>query len=333
MKQEVIQFIGTQRSGSNLLRLMLNQHEEISAPHPPHILQTFMPILPRYGDLSLRRNRYQLVDDVCNWVECNPVKWTNVIFDRDEIVAATSSLLEIFVHLYQLKREADQASIWCCKSTFNIDYTTFLEQRIKPFYIYLYRDGRDVATSFQKAYVGPKHVYHIAQKWHQEQMKVYLFLKTLEATRFISVSYEALTSEPKYTLTAICEKLGVDFDQNMLDYFTSQESVETSQSGKMWANVAKPIIANNTQKYLQLLTAQEIQIFEGIAADSLNNFGYKVHTAIEQVTWTEDDILAFDQINNQKMEETIRNSSVIEQSKRQCQANLLKLILSRDYRI
>ena len=30
--------IGTQRSGSNLLRLMVNQAPDIAAPHPPHIL-------------------------------------------------------------------------------------------------------------------------------------------------------------------------------------------------------------------------------------------------------------------------------------------------------
>ncbi len=29
--------IGTQRSGSNLLRLMLNQLPEIAAPHPPSL--------------------------------------------------------------------------------------------------------------------------------------------------------------------------------------------------------------------------------------------------------------------------------------------------------
>jgi hypothetical protein len=48
-----IQFIGTQRSGSNLLRVMLNQLPEISAPHPPHILKTFFPLLPLYGNIEV----------------------------------------------------------------------------------------------------------------------------------------------------------------------------------------------------------------------------------------------------------------------------------------
>ena len=96
MTQKVIQFIGTQRSGSNLLRLMLNQHQGISAPHPPHILRTFMSLISQYGDLKVRKNRFTLVDDVCRWVECNPVEWSLVNFDRDEITDKITSLLDLF---------------------------------------------------------------------------------------------------------------------------------------------------------------------------------------------------------------------------------------------
>ncbi|MDH3309864.1 MAG: sulfotransferase [Gammaproteobacteria bacterium] len=46
--------IGTQRSGSNLLRLMLNQLPRITAPHPPHILPRLMPLLVNYRDLERR---------------------------------------------------------------------------------------------------------------------------------------------------------------------------------------------------------------------------------------------------------------------------------------
>ena len=56
--------IGTQRSGSNLLRLMLNQLPELAAPHPPHILQRMTPLLSEYGDLSRPKAFAELVDDV-----------------------------------------------------------------------------------------------------------------------------------------------------------------------------------------------------------------------------------------------------------------------------
>ena len=259
MTQKVIQFIGTQRSGSNLLRLMLNQHQGISAPHPPHILRTFMPLLSQYGDLKVRKNRITLVDDVCRWVECNPVEWSLVNFDRDEITDKITSLLDLFEFVYEQKCVVDQAEIWCCKSTFNIEYTPELEKVIQPFYIYLYRDGRDVATSFKKAYVGPKHIYQIAQKWHQEQMETTSFLSSLAAHRYVRISYEELIQDPEKVLHLICERIGIEFDEIMLDYFNSKESLLTSKSGNMWANVAKPIISNNSQKFHQLLAPKKLK--------------------------------------------------------------------------
>lgn len=70
-----LQMIGTQRSGSNLLRLMLNQLPEMFAPHPPHILLTLYPLLPIYGDLMQDANFRKLIDDMCTLVELNPVPW------------------------------------------------------------------------------------------------------------------------------------------------------------------------------------------------------------------------------------------------------------------
>ena len=128
MTRSVIQFIGTQRSGSNLLRLMLNQHSVISAPHPPHLLKTFMPLISKYGDLKVRENRYLLVDDVCNWVEYNSVEWSLIKFDRDKITDEITSLLDLFEIIYQQKCAVDKAEIRCFKSTFNIEYKVELKK-------------------------------------------------------------------------------------------------------------------------------------------------------------------------------------------------------------
>ena len=329
MTQKVIQFIGTQRSGSNLLRLMLNQHKEISAPHPPHILRTFMPLLSQYGDLKVGKNRITLVDDVCRWVECNPVEWSLVNFDRDEITDKITSLLDLFEFVYEQKCVVDQAEIWCCKSTFNIEYTPQLEKVIEPFYIYLYRDGRDVATSFKKAYVGPKHIYQIAQKWHQEQMETTSFLSSLPAHRYVRISYEELIQDPEKVLHLICERIGIEFDETMLDYFNSKESLLTSKSGNMWVNVAKPIISNNSQKFHQLLAPKEIKIFESIAAESLLALGYKLKTPGDPIQWSQKEIQLFDRKNKQLMDALQKLAAPYEQANREGQRQLLESISQR----
>src|SRR5436190_24180256 len=94
-----IQMIGTQRSGSNLLRVMLNQLPEIYAPHPPHILQTFYPLLHNYGNLAEDKNFKQLAEDVCKYIELNPVAWEGADLDREKIFSLCErrTLLELFI--------------------------------------------------------------------------------------------------------------------------------------------------------------------------------------------------------------------------------------------
>ena len=53
---QVFFMIGCQRSGSNWLRTMLSEREDLIAPHPPHIMRDFMPRLEKYGDLSKQNN-------------------------------------------------------------------------------------------------------------------------------------------------------------------------------------------------------------------------------------------------------------------------------------
>ncbi len=48
--------VGCQRSGSNWLRTMLSQREDLIAPHPPKIMRDYMPKLGTYGDLTVQDN-------------------------------------------------------------------------------------------------------------------------------------------------------------------------------------------------------------------------------------------------------------------------------------
>lgn len=279
MKEEYkyIQIIGIQRSGSNLLRVMLNQLPEIVAPHPPHILQNFLPIIDKYSDLKMDDNFKQLIEDVCRFVELNPVPWTGVDLIRADIFSSSKkrSVYEIFRLIYEGYTKSKNGSIWCCKSMTNINYVNELEKsKLDPFYIYLFRDGRDVALSFKKAIVGEKHIYHLAKKWKDDQEISLNFLKNINDSRKYMLSYEELIKSPEKYLKQICNKLNINFDPKMLAYYDSDESRVTATSGEMWANVQKPIIKSNTKKYRKGLSIEEIKLFESVAKDTLKKLGY-----------------------------------------------------------
>ena len=269
--------IGTQRSGSNLLRLMLNQLNDLSSPHPPHILDRMYPLLGNYGNLDDIDNFKQLVDDVCRLVELNPVAWDGVVLDREDVLSRcrNHSLAAAFGAVYDVCAEVQNAKTWCCKSLAYIKYVDDIEEYFeKPKYIYLFRDGRDVALSFKKAVVGEKHIFNIATNWTQTQEIAINLRERIGSDRIFSVSYEQLTAEPEKTARAICDFLGMEYTDNMLEFHKTKEAENASKSSELWSNVTKPIDNNNSRKFLKEMSEDDVRIFESVAGHVLDKLGY-----------------------------------------------------------
>lgn len=333
-KLKAIQFIGTQRSGSNLLRLMLNQLPEISAPHPPHILKTFYPILSRYGDLEKSQNFLQLAADVCTWVNVNPVPWEGVTFQAEEVVRHCSrrTLIELFRCVYEAKAIHDGAKYWCCKSMESVNYVEQLESEgVEPYYIHIYRDGRDVALSFLKAIVGPKHVYHLAKKWAEEQTASLNVREKLGPSRVIQVRYESLIHDPRSELHRICAALDVPYSDDIFEYYHSSESLNTATSGQMWKNVTKPIMSDNHDKFRREFSEEQLIVFERIAGPVLSELGYEniFWPNVSQAPFTADELADFMHAAEERYEEVIHDAEQGELERRIPQELLMKEILSR----
>ncbi|MCK0147139.1 sulfotransferase [Arenibacter sp. F26102] len=294
-----IQIIGTQRSGSNLLRLILNQSPKISAHHPPHILTVFYPILNKYGNLQRDDNFVKLIQDVCRLIETNPVKW-DLELSRKEIFDSCRqrSLIEIFKVVYEMMAEKDGAIYWGCKSMANMNFYKDIESNgMKPYYIHLIRDGRDVASSFKKTLVGEKHVYHLANIWKKNFLKAQEVFRNVDPTRCLTIKYESLISDPMQVVGQLNTFLNLDLDESALSYFNSNESKITAAAGSMWSNLTAPIMANNTRKFLETLDMEEIEIFESVAGEILKENGYELHTHSHRKEFSQEEIQKFEAQN------------------------------------
>lgn len=277
-----IQMIGTQRSGSNLLRVIIDQSPEVASPHPPHLLIVFKPLLSLYGPLKSDTNYLRLISDVVDYVNANPVPWDGVKLNKDELFfnSRVNSLFEINRLVYEQAAITKNAKYWCCKSMNNMYFAAELEEhRLVDKYIYLYRDGRDVAASFKKAIVGEKHIYFLAKQWKEDQEACFKLRSELESERFFELNYELLTTAPENTVKDLCDFLNITYRVDMLNYYTSPTSIATATSGEMWSNVAKPIIANNTGKFLKSFSQEDLEIFELVAGEVLEKLGYPLYTS------------------------------------------------------
>lgn len=327
--------IGTQRSGSNLLRLMIDQTGDVVAPHPPHIMERLGPLEAHYGDLHRQDQFEQLVEDVCQLVEKNPVTWDGVELHRGEVRkrCRDHSLVAVYGAVHDMLAESRGARAWCCKSLANVHYLPEIERYFgdQARYVHLYRDGRDVALSFRKAIVGEKTWYHIAKQWHEEQQQALSFKPQVPADRFISVSYESLTTNPEPVLRRLCDFMGVDYRDSMLDFHKSKEANRTAVAGAMWANVKEPVKANNSNKFLREASEQEIRIFESVAGSSLDALSYpRAFVKPGEESRFDELTLAGFEAENRRLKEEARARTDPEDLKlRKPQAELLKAINQR----
>lgn len=273
---QAILLVGEQRSGSNLLRLMVATSGTIAAPHPPHVLQRIDPLV-RVGEL-LDPERFEvLVDVVCRLVETNPVLWTNTTLDRAEVARRCRAphVIAIFGAVMELHAEQNGARAWMCKSMQNVRWASMLDGYFRTNkYVYLHRDPRDVALSFTKAVVGDKHVYFLAKQWAELQRMCLDTSARLGPDRVHSVGYRELTDSPEATLRRLCAFLDVEFRAEMLDFHDSDEARNTAAASTLWENVTRPLIAHNHGKYLDELAEEEVRVIESLAGREMDELGY-----------------------------------------------------------
>jgi Sulfotransferase family len=277
MSFDPIFIIGTERSGSNLLRLILNAHSEIAVPHPPHVMSYFGPLEKYYGDLSCESNFRRLIRDVITHLRSHIHPW-EVEIDEDTLVRAASprDLFGIYAALYEQFMKATGKRYWGCKSTFMIHYV----KRILASYpeaklIWLIRDPRDVALSSQVSVFNPYHPYYTARLWAKQQELGLQLEATCRPANLLRVHYEALISNPQETVERICRFIGVPFEQTMLRFFETREARTSASLAQDWRNTAVPILSNNANKFLSRMPAEDIAIIEAVAGETMEKLNYK----------------------------------------------------------
>jgi len=277
--------VGTERSGSNLLRLILDTHPNISIPHPPHIMHEIAPLEQRFGDLTQDKNFRSLIDAAVRIVELHFAPW-DIDIDRERIFkeAGDKNTYCIKRAIYEQFMRAKGKKRWGCKSTFMIHYTDVVRKYHKvPKFIHLIRDGRDVAVSARDSVFNHFHPYYVSLLWRDQQKLAMRLSVELPKEQFVTVHYEALVSNPEKEVRKICDFIGEDYVDEMLKYASRPDSTALAGVSKSWENLSKPILANNTKKYQYKLTRDEIFAVERNAFKELSHFGYVLENDLNKL--------------------------------------------------
>lgn len=268
--------LGTERSGSNLLRLILNSHSHIAVPHPPHIVKYFAPLEPLYGDLSKDAAFRRLVDDVLRLLDTHIYAW-EIPIDVEAIVrtAQPRNAFGIYVALYDQYKAHHGKPRWGCKSTFMIDHVEEILARFPGAkLLFLVRDPRDVAVSSRKSVFSTFHPWYTAQLWRDQQDAGIRWLDQLPGTTIQLLHYERLVGDPEGQTRRICDFLEEPFEPGMLRFFETDEARKSASLSESWSNTGRPVSAASVEQWKKGLTDRERLLVEYVARRPMERLGY-----------------------------------------------------------
>ncbi len=286
MTENPIFIVGTERSGSNLLRLILNEHEDIAIPHPPHLMRDITPLLTSYGDLKADENFRRLVGDAVKLVELHFAPW-KLKLDSELIFrsARARDLYCVYAEIYEQYRLTSGKPRWGCKSTFMIRHIDdIIKYHRAPKIIHLIRDGRDVAVSARDSVFNRFHPHYVAELWKSEQQTAMTWQTRLSRQTLLTVRYEDLIAQPEQKTREICAFLDEPYSPQLLKFFESRTAAELAALSASWQNVARPVLASNSGKYRKHLSPADIFEFERVAWRELQHYGYKLDNEATTLT-------------------------------------------------
>ena len=269
--------LSSERSGSNLLRLILDAHSEISGPAAPHVARQLGPYLHLYGDLERDDNLAQLAEDVVTLARVHPSPWPEEVTPERLLGRLERrSFWHVFDALYAVEAELRGKRRWCSKENNLFDYAFEIAGALpETRFLYLARDGRDFACSMRRAPGGRSNWAVLARLWREEQarcLRAHAQLAPRGAS--LAVRYEDLLDEPEAVVDRICGFLGVAREPAMLAFHEGASAKEAAGSSEYWQNLSRPLLRGNYGKYKKLMTRGQVRRFEAIAGYDLERLGY-----------------------------------------------------------
>jgi len=269
----------SERSGSNLIRLMLDSHSQIHAPGPTHIGRFLIPTLSKYGDLSVDNNFRKLAEEVMTVFNFK-YSYFSYSVTVDEIMENVLSrdFCAIYEYIFKKGMLLHGKHQLFIKENHNYRFVPYwLRYYPNAKFVFQVRDPRDFYLS-TKNYRPFLTLYHTPGRtlttWQTDQEQSLRILLELGPKRVFFQRYEDLISNPESVLHRLCEFLEVPFEKNMLDYHKNESANVDASARPGWRNLSKSIIQDNKEKYRKGLSRSEIIRIEHRLAPHMQIFNY-----------------------------------------------------------
>jgi hypothetical protein len=281
--------VGAPRSGTTLLRFMLDAHPALAIPPETGFLMQaqFLPAQPD----AARRDLFELIThfpaEGPTWddfgLTCNQLRDA---LDQIEPFD-TSDGIRAFYRLYAAQqnkvRYGDKTPIY------SLHLDTIRELLPEARFVHIIRDGRDTSLSLRPLWFAPgKDIASLAAQW-----KRFVLSARASATPrdYLEIRYEKLLTDTDSVLREVCSFLDLSFDAAMLHYFErtpkrlQQHVTRQTADGAVISHAQRlqqhtltmqPPRRERINRWKSEMTAAEHAEFNTVAGDLLVELGYEV---------------------------------------------------------
>jgi hypothetical protein len=140
--------------------------------------------------------------------------------------------------------------------------------------VVLVRDARDVALSITGLPFGPNNPYSAA-RWWSRGIRAGLEAQRRHPAQVLTVRYEELVADPPTVVRQVCDHVGLGYNSEMLAIEKSARAKVVAARADWFAELATPISAASSGRFRTEMPAQERRIIETVSGDELRELGYE----------------------------------------------------------
>ena len=264
--------LGVRRSGTTLLRIVLDRHSQLAIPDESY----FVPQLAGRQRDPIEVGAF--VDDLRRLKTLRD--WDVSVEDVRARLTSGMPLGGAIAAVYETYAADRGKSRWGDKTPMYMQHLPLLE-RLFPdaLYVHLIRDGRDAAVSFlgmpegivTKTWAHPHTAADFACEWRAEVKAGQALGDRVGQGRYLEVRYEALVADAAAEVERICEFAGLPFEPAMIDY-AGQVDVSAKPHQQSLTRPPTPGLRN----WRSELGPEDVAAFEAVAGDLLAELGYEI---------------------------------------------------------
>ena len=269
--------VGCERSGTTILRLMLNEHSRIALPPQTKFSRKLYKRRLMFGDLLKKKNRKKVI----KWMleRKSNTKLTDLqLKDRLlvqiwEKCATLGDMIATIFQQYSLNRNKPR---WGDKRPYYIRYIAQL-LRLYPDarIIHVIRDGRDCVASLKRMPWWKKSTIYSMLNW-RHAIRMGSNAGNVHKGQFMEIRYEDLINEPESQLRHICEFLDEPYEPAMMNFHLNAEQNIPEYKRPWHYRTSKPLSAKFIGQWREELSENEVHLLEWCARKELKKWNYHI---------------------------------------------------------